>query len=66
MNDPVPIPPSPRPTNKVTAGAFAGGVTAVFVWGIKAFAGIEMSAEAAIGLSVVITFAVQYLVRDAE
>lgn len=62
MSDSNPV----RPTNKVTAGAFAGGLTAIFVWGLKAFSGVEMSAEAAIGLSVVITFAVQYFVRDAE
>lgn len=57
---------SSAPTNKVTAGALAGGLVAFAAWASKEFAGVELSAEAAIGLSTAITFVVQYLVRDAE
>ncbi len=54
-----------KPTNKVAAGALAGGIVAVLMWITKTFSGVEVSPDAAVGLSTIITFMVQYLVPNA-
>ncbi len=55
-----------RPTNKVAAGALAGAIMAVLVWGVKAFAHVDMPAEIVVASSTIITFGIQYLVPDAD
>ncbi len=59
-------PPKLRPTNKVTAGAAAAGLVGALVWVLKTFAGVEMDAVTAVGLTGTVTFLVQYSVRDSE
>lgn len=54
-----------KPTNKVAAGALAGAIVAIVTWAAKTFAHVDISADAAIGLSTAITFVVQYLVPDS-
>jgi len=54
------------PTNKVQAGILAGGIVAVLSWAAKTFAHVDLTVEAGIGLSTVITFVVQYLVPDSK
>lgn len=55
-----------KPSNKVAAGALAGGVVAVLAWVLKEFTKVELSPDAAVGLSVIVTFFTQYLVRDVD
>lgn len=54
------------PSRKVGAGALAGAIAGLVIWSISIFAGIQVPAEQAIGLSVILTFIVQYYVKDAE
>lgn len=54
-----------KPSTKVAAGALAGAIVAVATWAAKTFAQVDVSADAAIGLSTAITFIVQYFVPDA-
>lgn len=55
-----------KPTNKVTAGALAGAIVGIATWAADAFAGVKVPAEVAVSMSVVVTFAVQWFVPDAE
>ena len=54
------------PSRKVGAGALAGAIAGLVIWSISIFAGVQVPAEQAIGLSVILTFIVQYYVKDAE
>lgn len=54
-----------KPTNKVAAGALAGAIVAIVTWAAKTFAHVDISPDAAIGLSTAITFIVQYFVPDS-
>jgi hypothetical protein len=51
---------------KVAVGAAVGGLVSVIVWAVQTFAGIEVSAEAAVGLSTALTFIASYFVPNAE
>lgn len=53
------------PTNKVTAGLFAGAVTALAAYSMKTFAKVDMPAEIGAAISMVVTFVVQWLVPDS-
>lgn len=55
--------PTAAPTRKVTAGALAGAVTilAVFVFGQF---GVDIPAEVSSSVTVLLTFAASYVVRD--
>jgi hypothetical protein len=55
-----------NPDRKVLVGAFAGGWVAVLAWVLKTFYSVEFSADAAIGLTTVLTFVVQYVVPNKE
>ncbi len=52
-----------KPTNKVTAGVLAGALAAILAWVAKQF-GVDVPAEIGVALSTVLTFAVQYMVKD--
>ena len=52
------------PTKKVGIGALAGAIVAIAMWGAKAFGGVEVPAEIAVAFVVLVTFAVQYVVKD--
>lgn len=54
-----------KPTTKVTAGAIAGALMAIIAWAAKAFAAVDIPTEIALAGATVITFAVQWTVRDA-
>jgi hypothetical protein len=54
-----------KPTNKVIAGVLAGAVTTIGAWAARAFGGVELPGEVQGAITVVITFAVQYMVPDA-
>jgi len=49
--------------SKVGAGAFAGALTVLAVWGIDS-AGIDIPAEAAVALSVVFSFIAGYIAKS--
>lgn len=55
-----------NPDRKITVGAGMGGLVAVLVWALDAFAGVKMSGEAAVGLSTALVFIVQYIVPNKE
>jgi hypothetical protein len=44
--------------NQPEVGAVAGAVVILLVWGLKAFTGVEMSAEAQASLSIIAMWAV--------
>lgn len=54
------------PTRKVTVGAFTGALMVVIAWAIKQWGHVDVPAEVAVAASGVLTFAVQYMVPDAE
>lgn len=58
--------PTLKPTRKIVVGAAAGGMVAFITWLIEAFHGPTMTASAAVGLSALITFAIQYWIPNAE
>lgn len=51
---------------KVAVGAAVGGLVSVIVWAADTFAGVKVTAEAAVGLSTALTFIVSYLVPNQE
>lgn len=51
---------------KVAVGAAVGGLVSVIVWAADTFAGVKVTAEAAVGLSTALTFVVQFLVPNQE
>jgi hypothetical protein len=56
------------PTQKVAAGAVAGALSALLVWVLNTFVlspGHQMPAEAAQWFTILITFAVSYIVPPA-
>lgn len=53
------------PTAKVTAGALAGALTAIIVWGVRQWAKVDMPPEVAVAVSTVFTFVVSYMTPDA-
>jgi hypothetical protein len=55
-----------KPTNKVTAGVLAGALTSITVWALNKYLHAELTTEIAMAGQVVFTFAVQWLVPDAE
>lgn len=54
------------PSRKVGLGAVAGAVTGILVWGVDLFTGKRIDPEVAVSISVVVTFLLQYVVRDSE
>lgn len=58
--------PTTVPSRKVTAGSLAGAVTAILVWTANDFFGIEIPADVASAVTVVIAFSTSYLARDKE
>lgn len=54
------------PNRKVVVGAFAGALTTVILEVVEKTTGVEFSALFGGALTVVVTFAVQYLVPNAE
>lgn len=54
------------PSRKVSVGILAGSITGLLVWLASIYYGIEVPAEQAVGLSVILTFILQYYVKDAE
>lgn len=49
------------PQPKVAAGAFAGAVTTLLVWGLKQFSGVDLPGEVAASLTTIISFGVSWL-----
>lgn len=49
------------PTPKVAAGAFAGALTTLIVWGLQQYAGITLPAEVAASLTTILSFAVAWI-----
>jgi hypothetical protein len=56
---------SSKPTNKVIAGVMAGAVVTIAVWAAKQVA-LDVPIEVQGALTVLVTAAVQYVVRDAD
>lgn len=52
------------PDRKVTVGAGMGGLSALIVYTANAIAGVDVTPEAAIGLSTFLTFVTQYFVPN--
>jgi hypothetical protein len=50
---------------KVAVGVAVGGTVSVIAWVIKTFTDVELSADAAIGMTAALTFIVQYFVPNA-
>ncbi len=59
------IQPTPTPTRKVTAGALAGAVTIIAVY-VAGLFGADIPAEVASSITVLLTFAASYIVKDRE
>lgn len=55
--------PTLAPTTKVTAGAIAGAITVVLVW-LVGMAGLEVPAEVASAVTVIISFLTSYIKHD--
>lgn len=55
-----------NPDRKVAVGAGVGGLVAFLAWVLKTYTGVELSGEAAIGLSTAVVFIVQYVVPNKE
>jgi len=51
---------------KVAVGAAVGGLVSVIVWAADTFAGIKITAEAAVGLSTALTFIASYFVPNQD
>ena len=51
---------------KVAVGAAVGGLVSVIVWAADTFAGVKITAEAAVGLSTALTFVASYFVPSQE
>ncbi len=51
---------------KVAVGAAVGGLVSVIVWAADTFAGVKITAEAAVGLSTALTFIASYFVPNQE
>lgn len=58
--------PNTLPQRKVTAGLVAGGTVSVIIWALKTFANVDVSADAAVGMTAIFTFLVQYFVPNVE
>jgi hypothetical protein len=54
-----------KPQRKIVAGGIAGSVSSLVVWALQQFGGIEVPAEQAVAITMLITFAVQYIVPNA-
>ena len=57
---------SVKPIRKVTAGAAGGAAITVAIWTIKAVWKIEVPAEVAAAMTVLMTFLVSYQIPAAE
>jgi len=53
------------PSRKVTGGALAGGLSIILVWGVKQWGHVDIPAEVASALTVVISFITAYFVPEA-
>lgn len=58
--------PVQAPSRKVTVGLVAGSLMTILAWASKQYAGVEIPAEVALAGATVITFALQYFVRNAS
>lgn len=56
MSDPTPL----KPSSSTVASALAGGVTSLVLWGLNTFVAIQMTPEAAAGLTTIIAIAAGY------
>jgi hypothetical protein len=56
-------PDSPLPTRKVGSGALAGAVSVILVWILSLF-GVDMPAEVASAITLVLMFATSYFVPE--
>lgn len=53
-----------QPQPKVVAGGLAGAVTVLVVWGLKQFAGVDLPADAAAALTVIVSTVASYLTSN--
>lgn len=53
-----------KPDRKITASALAGATTVVFAWMLREFSGVEMPAEVASAVTVIVSFLVGYVVPN--
>jgi hypothetical protein len=54
------------PQRKVTAGLVAGSLSTLICYVLKAWKGIDVPAEAAVAVTTLFTFGLQYLVPNEE
>lgn len=54
------------PTNKVVAGALAGALTTIIVWGVQQAFAITVPAEIGVAISTVISFFVSWVTPPGE
>ena len=55
-----------QPSRKVVSGGLAGALTGLIVFAVHSFTDIKIDADTAVYISTVITFLVQYVVKDAQ
>lgn len=56
--------PTPAPTRKVAAGGIAGAVSIILVYLLKQVFNVDLPAEVASSLTLIIGFATSYLVKE--
>jgi hypothetical protein len=52
------------PNRKIGSSALAGALSILLVWGVKQWGGVEIPAEPAQAITVVLSFATGYLVAE--
>jgi len=57
---------SGKPIRKVSAGALAGAGTTLFIWLVKSAWSVDVPAEVASALTVILTFGVSYQVPASD
>ena len=55
-----------QPSTKVTAGALAGAVVTVIVWLVGAMTSVDIPAEVAAALVVIVSLGLSYVVPDTS
>jgi hypothetical protein len=57
---------SAKPIRKVAGGALAGAATSLFVWLLKSISRVDVPADVASALTVIVTFAVSYRIPASD
>lgn len=55
-----------KPTRKVGSGMMGGAVAVIAIWAIKQFAGVELPADVASAITLLLTSGPAYLIGEPE